>query len=354
MNGQITPIELKVKDGLTATASLKQNNKFACITNSLTFAFASIDEKLHVTCKIIDENSPGSAYAGVFGADESGRFMWCKSGLREAIMVDSELKKVIRKMASFNGNTFINAFLSIVAKDKFVYCSVNEAEGPQTFSVFDFTQDDPVAKIEKLYFCFILKKQEDSCLIVSYDKKNQKTWKNAVLLKTDIAFLPDDDLTKELTDRQFQYGVHQRAFNFLKNIIIGEMAIDKWPEPFSVRWNADKTDIKIEPIILQCPKPDDFADNWEFSLDGKWCINKCIRNRETPNEYRAIVFYQVNDSFPNGLSMPIYGGITSEENKGCFINQDVLGPLYLDIPPDGKPVVYKLNQIPELLKNLAR
>jgi hypothetical protein len=69
---------------------------------------------------------------------------------------------------------------------------------------------------------------------------------------------------------------------------------------------------------------------------------------------RLIVFYKVDNAFPNGLSTPIYGGITSEGNKGCFINHDVLGPLYLDIPPSGDPVIYKLNQIPELLKSAAK
>lgn len=352
MDGQLVPIELKVKQGLAAAASLKYNNRFACLSGGLEFAFASLDEKLKVTMDIIRKNTPGGDYSGLFGADETGKLMWCKSGWREAIIIDTESKKVIQKMASYSGNSFIGAFYPIIAKDKFICVWVNEAKGPSTLPVFDFSQDDPVAVIDNLHFSFILKKQDDSCLIVSYYNGTLETWKNARLSRTDISFLPDDTLTKELIDKKVQYSMHQQAFNFNKNILIGE--IDPGPgaimKPVSVRWKADKTDIKIEPLILQCPKPDLFGENWEFSLDGNWCMNKCTRNRHTKNEYEAIVFYKVDNSFPNGLSMPVYGGLTSEDNKGCFINHDVLGPLYLDILPSGDPVIYKLNQIPELLK----
>jgi hypothetical protein len=351
MDGQIIPIEVKVKDGLTATASLKYNNKFGCLTGGLDFALASLDEKLHVTCNVIIENSPGGDYAGVFGADETGKFMWCKSGWREAIIVDTESKKSIRKMASFNGNTFINAYVAVVAKDKFVYTSVKEAEGPQTYSVFDFTSDTSVAVIDKLYFSFILMKQEDSCLLVSIGKDKKRTWKNAILKKDDILFLPDDGLTDELTDKQLQYNYHQKTYSFIKNILIGKLKVDDLMEPFSIRWNPEKSEIKIEPLLLQCPKPDVFYENWEFSLDGNWCMNKVLQ-KSSGN--RLIVFYKVDNAFPNGLSTPIYGGLTSEGNKGCFINHDVLGPLYLDIPPSGDPVIYKLNQIPELLKSAVK
>jgi hypothetical protein len=351
MASQIKPIKIKAKRSISAAASLKYPNKFACLSGGLEFTLADLDDKLQVSFNVIQEDIPGSAYSGVFGADETGKFMWCKSGWREAIIIDTESKKVIQKMASYSGNTFISAFVPVVGKDNFVYVSVVDAgERPSKFSVFDFTQESPVANIAKLYYSLILIRKSDSCLIVSYDENNQKIWINATLSKTDISFLPDDNLTKELTKNQIQYRAHQRAYNFGRNIIIGDIK----SEPFSIRWNSDKTDIKIEPIILQRPKPDMFLESWEFSLDGDWCMNKCIRNWNTEKEYISIVFYKVDNAFPNGLSMPIYGGLTSEDNKGCFINHDALGPLYLDIPPSGDPVIYKLNQIPELLKGMKQ
>jgi hypothetical protein len=354
MSSQIIPVKLKVKHSISAAASLKYNNRFACLNGHAEFALASLDEKLHVTFDVIRENIPGGDYSGVFGADETGKFMWCKSGWREAIIIDTESKKVIQKMASYDGNTFISTYYAVVEKDKFVYVSViNAGDSPQLFSVFDFIKDEPVAQIGKINFCYILQGSGDSGMIVATDKNKTRTWTNAKLQKNDIVFLPDDELTKVLTEKQFRYRSDRKAFSFDKRIIIG-MGIGSLLQPFSVRWNPEKTDIKIEPIILQCPKPDIFGENWEISPDGNWCINKATRNWDTKNEYEAIVFYKVDNAFPNGLSTPIYGGLTSEDNKGCFINHDVLGPLYLDIPPSGDPVIYKLNQIPELLKNAVK
>jgi hypothetical protein len=353
MDAQILPLEVKAKESIVVTSSLKYNNRFACLIGSSEFALASVNEKLQVTVDVVSKNVPGIDYAGVFGANETGKFFWCKSGWREAILYDTESKKLIKKMASYNGNTFINAFFAVAAKDNYVYVSVLDADGPQTFPVFDFLQNDPVAVISKFYLCFFLQGQNDSCLLVDTDQKKTRNWQNAILKKNDIYLLPDDSLTTELTKKQFRYRSEKKAYDFNKRIIIG-MGIDKLVEPFSVRWNPDKTEIKIEPLILQCPKPDIFGENWEISPDGNWCINKATRNWDTKTQYEAIVFYQVDNSFPNGLSTPIYGGLTSEDNKGCFINHDVLGPLYLDIPPSGDPVIYKLNQIPELLKNAAK
>jgi hypothetical protein len=353
MEGQIVPIELKVKQGVIAASSLKLNNKFACLSGGADFAIATIEANFHVALEIIRANTPGVNYSGIFGADEMGKVMFCKSGWREAIIIDTESKKVIQKMASYSGNSFIGTFYPVIVKDKFVYVWVKEAKGPLSFSVFDFTQNDPVAEIENIDFCFILQNQEDSGLIVSTDSKRVRKWSNAILQKKEIVFLPDDNLTKELTNKQFRYRSVKKAFNMENRIIIG-MGIDSLLHPFSVRWKQDKTDIKIEPLIVQCPKPDIFGENWEISPDGNWCINKATRNCNTKNEYEAIVFYKVDNAFPNGLSTPIYGGLTSEDNKGCFINHDVLGPLYLDIPPSGDPVIYKLNQIPELLKNAVK
>ena len=354
MDGQLVPVELKVEHGITAAASLKYNNKFACLNGSAEFALASLDDKLKASVDVIRGNVPGIDYNGVFGADETGKFMWCKSGWREAIIIDTESKKVIQKMASYNGNSYIGTFIPVIAKEKFVYVWVKVAEGPLSLPVFDFSQDDPVAVIDKFRFCIFLPNPDGHCLIASYSQDKSVTWINAVLAKTDIASYPEDSLTKELTKKQVKYDAFERAYNLSKGILIGPVKVDKWMKPFSVRWNPDKTDIKIEPLILQCPKPDIFEEKWEFSLDGNWCMNKVIRNWNTKTEYRAIAFYKVDNAFPNGLSTPIYGGLTSEDNKGCFINHDALGPLYLDIPPSGDPVVYKLNQIPELLKNAVK
>jgi hypothetical protein len=355
METQLIPIDLNIEKPPTVTRSLKFNNRFACLDFHGDFALATLDDHLHMAFDVIRKGvPPGAVDNEVFGADETGKFMWCKSGWREAIIIDTESKKVIQKMASYDGNTFISTYYAVVEKDKFVYVSViNAGDSPQLFSVFDFIKDEPVAQIGKINFCYILQGSGDSGMIVATDKNKTRTWTNAKLQKNDIVFLPDDELTKVLTEKQFRYRSDRKAFSFDKRIIIG-MGIGSLLQPFSVRWNPEKTDIKIEPIILQCPKPDIFGENWEISPDGNWCINKATRNWDTKNEYEAIVFYKVDNAFPNGLSTPIYGGLTSEDNKGCFINHDVLGPLYLDIPPSGDPVIYKLNQIPELLKNTVK
>jgi hypothetical protein len=66
-----------------------------------------------------------------------------------------------------------------------------------------------------------------------------------------------------------------------------------------------------------------------------------------------ILVYQLSDIYPQGVSMPIYCGLTKDGTDGAFFNHKKLGPCFveLDIDNPKKLFVYVLN---DGLKILAK
>jgi hypothetical protein len=113
------------------------------------------------------------------------------------------------------------------------------------------------------------------------------------------------------------------------------------------------SEVKIEPLILQIPPNGGFEDVWQFSDDGEWLSATYWELH--PVEKQTIVFFSVNDKFPQGISMPVFGEETYFQKNGCFLNHSELGPLYLDRSPLNENAlnIYKLNDVYKVLANTA-
>ena len=68
-----------------------------------------------------------------------------------------------------------------------------------------------------------------------------------------------------------------------------------------------------------------------------------------------LIIYHVNDKYPQGLSLPVMCGFSSEGSPGAFMQHEEWGPCYVeqDMEYDDKLFVYKLNEGLELLARQA-
>ena len=124
---------------------------------------------------------------------------------------------------------------------------------------------------------------------------------------------------------------------------------------FTVVWDEELEDVKIEPIILQKPKNTKLHERVEFSSDGSWMKTVARTDKGQFLNPPELVIYHVGDMYPQHLSMPILCGYAKEGNDGAFMNHSEWGPCYveLDFEFKNKLFIYKLNNGLKLLAEQA-
>ena len=71
------------------------------------------------------------------------------------------------------------------------------------------------------------------------------------------------------------------------------------------------------------------------------------QDKNLANKNDTITFFAINDSFPQSLSVPVYGGLSSMNGGGCFLETADWGTVYIDLSPDkpGYLIVYKMRDV---------
>ena len=161
-------------------------------------------------------------------------------------------------------------------------------------------------------------------------------------------------LTKALTKYQMEFYSKSKTFHLGKRIMIGTNWIEKKLFYYTITWDEEIEDVKIEPFTIQKPKNTFLDDRFRFSANGNW-VKSTVEYRNALVPGPELIIYHVQDHYPQNLSPPIYCGYTNEGSGGGFMMHDQWGPCYVE-HTFSKPdilMVYKLKAGLEILKNQA-
>ncbi|MCP4136455.1 MAG: hypothetical protein GY754_36135 [bacterium] len=313
------------------------------------FAILSINKEGIVDHKIIKENFPPH-FGQEYFSDSEHNLMWMKRG-RGFYALDIESKKSGHTVASGDGNKWIhNAFVADPKNKIFFIEVVGPPPDPKKFTLYDLINDRDIFTSPDyegvmypltgnlLLYCEFYERTLLRWQIIDFNFKKQK----------------GNKLTKRLNKIQIKVWPYSKSFHFGKRMMLGTADVIGKLTYFSIRWDEKLEDIKIEPIILQLPKRGVMDSNFVFSSDGNW-VKAIILPEDEGLFPPSLVFFHASGIYPQGLSMPIPGGYTREDNPGAFFNHEEWGPCYMEHDPDmrGKLFIYKMNDGLELLRDMA-
>ncbi|MDD5673343.1 MAG: hypothetical protein PHC61_04215 [Chitinivibrionales bacterium] len=345
MQERIIPDVIQQKNGVVSVLSINEPNSFVVINGKMEIELVTINTLESITSKLIHSGFPGDKY---FSDPEHG-FIWAIMG-RGFYALDIKTKQYGYVVVSYDGDSKVdNTFLIDSGKKTFfVGCwyVMDEGKSYAEYDLFDLVKNE-IGFTSQKYKGYSLPYSEDSFLLEKFlggpkiewaicDFKSQKETKNA--------------LTNKLTDLNFKINLFFKPYNLNKRMLLG-FNNDTTPTKFlSARWDSGLEDIKVEPFTIQIPEKYFLSKCFNISPDGNWA--KTTANHEDSKQ-EELIFYNIKDKYPQGLSLPIFGGYTGLETPGAFVNHSTLGPLYVEMDYDHPNVlfIYKLNDGLKLLQS---
>jgi hypothetical protein len=343
---------------IDAAASINIPNKFACVDGG-SFAYATVGENYTITCQKIIDKFPGTSVAD-FQADESGSLMWGREGYRGLFALSVPDNITINTVPA-DGNLY--GGIPLVARNSFLLLANMEPGGfgedanNSFFIAFDMKTGKRLYDNQKAGpFLNNLYQLSGNHFLGEEWKSDKKpgsysNWCWIDVNEDGFSKTQTDPFTEMLTQKKIKTGWEKlKRVDFNKRFLIGRIVTSPLDQFVSVRWKADFKDVKVDSLILQCSTKLGFGDYWNLSPDGNWlCVKASVLDAE--DRKHILIFYNVDDKYPQGLSMPVYGGYTAIPGDGCFVNHSVLGPLYIDFSSDTKAMlIYKLIDAIALLK----
>ena len=357
MNDHLIPETIPVNCGISEIKSLPGQDKFALINGHNEFATAKLLKNGELQVHTILHNYPnkdleGSELEGLYIDDEC-KFFW-SIATRGIFYVNSETKITRDPLFSGGGNSSLLKTKMIDNKNEIILGEVGDLtgnDGKSTVYLRTFDcKNDLLSKPGKPFDGSIYFFGENQFLwCESNDSVHKVKWH---LCDYNFENIKHNALTEELTKKQLSAWEYGEPISIKKKFMIGSIQNKDQETYFSIRWNTDFTEAKIEPLVLQIPPNGWFESLWYFSDDGSW-LRATFTNAQT--QEKRIVFFSVNDSFPQGISPPIFGEETYYQKDGAFVNHSELGPLYLDRSPkfENALLVYKLNDALKILQEKA-
>ncbi len=153
-----------------------------------------------------------------------------------------------------------------------------------------------------------------------------------------------NELTKKIKNFKKDIDYTIKNYNMDKRMMIG-IPVKDIPDQSSsyylIRWDENFKNVKIEPFFNSYPAGIDSIDSFIFSPDGNWAS---VRGSNMTGD-DELIFYHIDDKYPQGVSTAIRGGKTSKQNIGDFFNHEKWGTCFLEkdtMFPD-KLFVYRLS-----------
>ncbi|NLD93591.1 MAG: hypothetical protein GX639_13100 [Fibrobacter sp.] len=358
MNNHLIPEKIKVPQGVTEMKSLPEQNKFALVNGRLEFAIANLNKNGNVNCDVIQHNFPRSAMASGqvngFYSDVNGKIFWIKEE-RSIVGINSITKKTFDPLFAFGFNSVVNNPIMENNNDEIIVGEVYDHIGNNSIQYligYD-CKNDKLGERGKSFNGFIFpigNKEYLYCETIEGSMSDVR-W-HICDLELNIRH---NKLTDELTKKKIATWGQSTPVSPKKRMMIGCLDVEDKTVYFSVRWNNDMSDVRIEPLLLQKPQNGFLERRWLFSDDGCWLTaNFSVLE---PKEAYTRIFFNIDDKYPQGVSLPVFGEATENImfDAGCFVNHSDLGPLYLDKSPESDEVVnvYRLNDVYKVLANMA-
>lgn len=337
----ITPDLLDLPRAILDVTTLRKKDTFACLNHKAEFATASFTNSEVEVTPIV----PGFPSLGLekFSSDQES-LLWGFRG-RGLYSVDLLSKDTGHVVVAHSGNAVVlGAIHAETPEGKIIVCEVMRM-GPSMeksphWAVSYKTGEDTVGQKSKL-ITGSLHPFGSSLLWKEFFRDKTCTWHFTDHTLNDVSH---NNLTKKLSESQVfaswtlhSLNVDSRMLLGYNNKIHAKVTLGKLDEDtiFSVRWSPDFSDVDIEPVLLQKPEYSTFNIDFCFSPDGKWVRGNVRRISHYPEKTAPwqIVFFHVNEKYPQGLSMPMLGEYSDPETPGAFVEHSQWGPVYVERHP---------------------
>lgn len=345
------------------TISLLEKNRFACIVGC-EFGFGVLTEDLKLTFDPIKQGFSNDA-VGTLGADENGLMIWGKQGYCGFLAIDTKTKDTVDFIPSVwdsYGKDVYRAYLTGLPKQILLF-HLNSQNINLGYMLYDFTNkknlfiptDSSTTPVGREYhkiakITYLIETGLDVC-----------SWYIADLTEQGFINWRKNKLTDSLSQKNFRSSNWTRSscFHAKNRMLIGRVIIASSSYYVIVRWDEEYSEIRIEPLKMQCPSEYSFSKcNWTFSLDGHWLFTTARKVHSETGQFDdpELVFYHVDPKYPQGISPPVFAGKTGETVYGCFIDHSKLGMVFLDIQTGHDlALVYKMSDmLPIIAKKLSQ
>jgi len=346
MADQVVPEIVTSDVEIAQIAGLSLHNSFAFASGNGEFGIATLGSDGSVKTRALKKGFPDDQMDAVY-ADGSGTLIWGTRG-RGLYVLDVAAGKTDFKVVSNDGDHLpLHAWLTAPDK-KTILVDIGAygwtpAEMKYYCRIYDVgtgALSERTAAMEGLKIPF----GPQQLLWCDMEAPGKVSWLNA-----DLSFTRkwDTKLTDKLTKSQLVVSNMAPAWNIARRIMIGHTFAGDF---FSVLWDEAISDVKVEPLALQCPNEYAFDGTWHISEDGTWAAAHGYETT-TARSYRFL--YHVDRAYPQSLSLPVRGMEITDNVYGVFVQHDAWGPLYVE--PDRRQrralYVYRLNQVIENLKS---
>jgi len=358
MNDHLVPELVPVNCGITEIKNLPEPNKFALINGHNEFAIADLQKKGKVKTEVIVPNFPksgldGGECEGLYSNAE-GTILWTIQ-VRAILGVNTLTEKTFDPLFAFGGNTSLVNTMMLDSKNEIILGRVLDLDGEndesKKYLISYDCKNDSLGKPGKPFkgYPFYIGNNE-FLWCETFGSMDKVQWH---ICDVNLENIRHNKLTDELTKKQITVWGATTPISPKKRIMIGGIEVNNEMTYFSIRWNPDMSEAKIEPLLLQIPQNGGLEHGWYFSEDGSWLTATFTTFFQEKKQ--TIVFFHISDIYPQGISMPVFGEETYYLKDGCFLNHSELGPLYLDRSPLNENVlnVYKLNDVLKVLAGSA-
>lgn len=340
MNGDISPIILNGEIPVTSILNVASPTNYVLIDLAGQIHTFKIADNKIVTQK--NGNCALNRPCNEYFSSCSSHFVW-GFGVRDFHVVDLNSHQSKSIVVSHDGNEKIvsaNLFSNSLFFIQNYHTGWSLKESYIEVSHFDFDSNKITFSLKCNGGVFFPINNSDAIWEGFGDTTEPSTWE-----LTD--FKLQNPLKNSFTDTLTKLDIYvgDDSWNPLSRIMVGRdrKAFNRDFYTYSISWDSSFKDISISPLTYQIPKDKCFSDYFQFSLDGKWArvtASQAPTIDEDNSNQKFNVFYNIDEKYPQKISLPVFGGKTSENSKGAFIDTPEYGTVYLDISDGLNGIIY--------------
>jgi hypothetical protein len=331
MTDFLIPEMVEAERGYSEIISLSGKNRFACIIGT-EFGFGTFTEDLKLTYEPIVKGFADDA-VGRLGADENGKILWGKQGYRGFLAVDAETKDTLNFVPSpsrkeGNSSKVYRAYLTELPGRILLFKLISVDENAPKYMLYDFKNKKEIfiptgTTLPILSQPFFISKI--TYLLQTGNSNINRKWYLADLTTQGFNNFRSNPLTDSLSKKLFKADnwIRSRPFHSGNRMVIGNIATGDNSILSVVRWDSAFDNVRIEPLIMQCPAVYSFSSqNWTFSLDGKWLYTTAWKSQYSPmDDENELVFYHVDARYPQGISPQHGARLQNERPTACYCKE---------------------------------
>lgn len=271
MKKRLKPEIIQTDKSILAITSINMKNTLGALDRNGEFCLLTIDNDGIIDINVVLPGHPEKKSFDLY-SDSINNNMWVVRG-RGLYFIYLETKNTAHVIASNDGNGAIYTVFTAYPKERIMGIVFTNCSGCSTnLLLYDLPGQKRINELNigsgrvypyydnKILTCFYEKK----------DGKKTKIWNFYGYFAKGLADLYTDKLIEQLTKTQMDSWQKSKTIHLEKQMMLCYTLLNYDLTYFSVRWDKEREDIKIEPIILQTPKNKILEADFVFSQDGNW------------------------------------------------------------------------------------